>query len=207
MEMRQDSWTIHGLWPDYCDGSYPQSCDSSRAYSNISDILSAGGAEETLSYMEKYWKDYKGDDESFWEHEWSKHGTCVSTLEPDCYTSYKPTEEVVDYFDRTVSLFKSLPTYDWLADAGITPGSKKYSIDKIQSTLDKKHGATVVLGCEGDNLNQVWYYYNVKGPLQTGKFEAVDPVGASSSCPDTVSYTPKSGGDNSTTLRQSSYRA
>jgi hypothetical protein len=23
----KDSWTLHGLWPDYCNGSYTQYCD------------------------------------------------------------------------------------------------------------------------------------------------------------------------------------
>ena len=54
-----DHWTIHGLWPDYCDGSYTQYCDESRQYKNISCILEAAGAEgrTTLGFMEKYWKD------------------------------------------------------------------------------------------------------------------------------------------------------
>ena len=28
----KDSWTLHGLWPDNCDGSYAQYCDLSRQY-------------------------------------------------------------------------------------------------------------------------------------------------------------------------------
>jgi ribonuclease T2 len=26
----KNSWTIHGLWPDHCDGSYGQYCDLAR---------------------------------------------------------------------------------------------------------------------------------------------------------------------------------
>lgn len=33
-----------------------------------------------------------------------QHGTCVSTLDPDCYSSYQSQEEVVDYFEKTVEL-------------------------------------------------------------------------------------------------------
>jgi ribonuclease T2 len=61
--------------------------------------------------MSTYWKDYKGDDEDFWEHEWNKHGTCISTLEPNCYTNYAPQQDVVDYFQKTVDLFKELNSY------------------------------------------------------------------------------------------------
>ena len=109
-----DSWTIHGLWPDHCDGTYDASCDPTRAYTNITQILQAAGATDLLSYMNTYWKDYQGNDESFWEHEWGKHGTCISTLEPNCYTNYEPQEEVVDYFNKTVELFKTLPSYQVL---------------------------------------------------------------------------------------------
>ncbi|KAL6808066.1 ribonuclease T2 [Trichoderma sp. SZMC 28013] len=190
-----DSWTIHGLWPDNCDGSFPQTCDASRAYSNITDILTAMGADDTLHYMQTYWKDYQGNDESFWEHEWGKHGTCITTLDPGCYDDYVPTEEAADFFSRTVSLFKTLPTYQWLADAGITPdGSKSYALEDIQSALSKQHGADVTLSCEGKSLNQVYYHFNVKGSLQDGQFVAAAPDGSKSTCPDSVYYDPKNGG-------------
>ena len=106
-----DSWTIHGLWPDHCDGTYDANCDAARAYTNITQILQAAGATDLLSYMNIYWKDYQGNDESFWEHEWGKHGTCISTLNPSCYTNYSPQEEVVDFFNKTVNLFQTLPSY------------------------------------------------------------------------------------------------
>ncbi|KYK56947.1 Ribonuclease Trv [Drechmeria coniospora] len=183
-----DSWTIHGLWPDHCDGTYPAKCDPSREYDDIGSLVS----EQTLAYMNKYWKDNRGDDESFWQHEWNKHGTCVSTLEPRCYGDYQPKEEVGAYFDRTVALFKTLPTYEWLAEAGIKPSaSKKYDIDAIQEVLERKHGAKVTLGCKGKVLNEVWYHFNVRGSLQEGKFVAAMPDGTKSTCPPRVQYEPK----------------
>ena len=62
--------------------------------------------------MRAHWKGIAGD-EHLWQHEWSKHGTCVSTLEPRCYgdQSYRETEEVVDYFAKAVELFGTVPTY------------------------------------------------------------------------------------------------
>ena len=106
-----NSWTIHGLWPDHCDGTYDSNCDASRAYTKITAILQSYGKTDLLSYMNTYWVDINGDDESFWEHEWGKHGTCISTLEPSCYTSYTPQEEVPDFFQKTVDLFQTLDSY------------------------------------------------------------------------------------------------
>lgn len=188
--------------PDNCDGTYEASCAPDRAYTNITDIVGSLGAEGTLEYMQTYWKDYEGNDETFWEHEWEKHGTCISTLEPECYDGYQPTEEAAFFFDKTVALFKKLPTYEWLAAAGIKPDSSKtYAADEIQSVLKEKHGAEVTLGCDGNTFNEVWYHYNVKGSLQTGDFVVAEPDGMKSTCSGDVSYVPKEGGGNSTRLQ------
>jgi ribonuclease T2 len=114
--------------PDHCDGSYDSNCDPARngvcgrtsgdvnvtcnpSYSNIGHILEQFWQFDLLEYMNIYWKGINGD-ESLWMHEWAKHGTCVSTLEPKCYGHrYKETEEVVDYFAKAVEVFQTLDTY------------------------------------------------------------------------------------------------
>ncbi|PGG99534.1 ribonuclease T2 [Blastomyces parvus] len=188
-----DSWTIHGLWPDNCDGSYEQYCDKSREYSNITAIMEARGETQTLNDMNTFWKDYKGDDESFWAHEWNKHGTCISTMEVACYTEYSGQEEVADYFRRTVDLFKQVDTYQTLKDAGIVPdSSKEYDLSEIQAVLSAKHGQEVTLNCDSGQLNEVWYFWNVKGSAQTGEWVSTTPAGSGSSCPKTgIKYMPK----------------
>ena len=172
-----DSWTIHGLWPDHCDGTYDQYCDPSREYTNISSIISAAGATDLLSYMNTYWKDYQGKDESFWEHEWNKHGTCISTYKPSCYTDYQPQEEVVDFFQKTVDLFKTLPSYTWLANAGIKPSSTKtYNSSAILAALKAPRGVTPVIQCANKvELDEIWYFYDVQGSTQTGWFIPTNP--------------------------------
>lgn len=147
--------------------------------------------------MNTYWLPNSGTSESFWEHEWNKHGTCINTLAPSCYgTSYTAGIEVVDFFARTVGLFQTLDSYKALAAAGITPSSSKtYTSAEIQAALTKVTGYEVVLGCSSGKLNQAWYSYNVKGSVQTGEFVATAPAGKSGrgTCPSTgIKYLPKS---------------
>ncbi|KAJ7087540.1 ribonuclease T2-like protein [Mycena belliarum] len=85
-----NSWTIHGLWPDHCDLGFSENCDPSRAYTNIGGLLSDQGAQDTLDYMQTYWVDIDGHDETFWEHEWKTHGTCMSTLKLRCLPEGSP---------------------------------------------------------------------------------------------------------------------
>ena len=60
-----------------------------------------------------------------------------------------------------------------LSAAGITPStSKTYTLAEIQAALTDLHGAEVYLGCSSGKLNQVWYFYNVKGNAIDGKYEA-----------------------------------
>lgn len=157
-----------------------------------------------LSYMQEYWKDYQGDDQNLWSHEWSKHGTCVSTLDTKCYTNYKAQQEVVDYFNATIALFKTLPTYETLAAAGITPSdSRTWMEEEIQAPLQKMHGTPVTLRCRGKVLNEVWYHFSVLGSVQTGEFVAAQPDGAKSSCPGTgIRYLPKGSSTSSTSITE-----
>ncbi|KAH6692720.1 ribonuclease Trv [Plectosphaerella plurivora] len=187
-----DSWTIHGLWPDNCDGTWEQFCAPEREYTNITAVLQAD-APCTLSYMETFWKDQAGDDEDFWEHEFNKHGTCMSTLEPECYPGYAPGQEVVDYFKRTVALFKTLPSYKWLEDAGIVPSTTAtYTLKQINAALASHHGHDVIINCNKQGeINELWYHFNVQGSVQTGKFVPAVPFGTSTCPAEGIKYLPK----------------
>lgn len=143
--------------------------------------------------MGTYWKDYQGNDENFWEHEWSKHGTCISTLATDCYSNYIPQQEVVDFFNTTTNLFQTLPTYATLATAGIFPvAGTRYTAAQIQAPLQAMHGASVTLRCTNGALNEVWYHFDVRGSVQTGQFVPAEPNGVTGDCPNTgIKYLPK----------------
>ncbi|SLM36594.1 Ribonuclease T2-like [Lasallia pustulata] len=189
-----DHWTVHGLWPDHCDGTYDSYCDETRQYTNITQILEAYNRYDVLKYMRVYWKDNGGDDESFWEHEWGKHGTCISTLDPNCYIDYTPQEEVVDFFERTVRLFSHLNTYEFLAAANIYPtNSTTYTYDQIMSALNQPRGVNATIECDGKFLDQVYYTFDVRGSVANGQFVPENPVGeGTTGCPKTgIQYVPK----------------
>jgi ribonuclease T2 len=190
-----NSWTIHGLWPDNCDGSFESNCDPSRNYNNIGGLLKAQGAGDTLSFMDEYWVDMNGDNEHFWQHEWSKHGTCYSTLKPSCLPSQSPRgAEAVAFFQQVVKLFKSLPTYEWLASQGITPHrTRTHTLSEITSALKTASGYTPAISCSGNQIKEISWYFYVRGSLLDGEFEAIDTPIRSKCPPGGLRYTPKSG--------------
>ena len=77
----------------------------------MTTLIEEYGSTSLLEYMETYWLSDDETSEEFWEHEWAAHGTCVSTLDPDCYTDYETGEEAVDFFQVVVDLFQTLDTY------------------------------------------------------------------------------------------------
>ncbi|KAK6336104.1 ribonuclease T2-like [Orbilia brochopaga] len=192
-----DSWTLHGLWPDNCDGTWEQFCDKTRESKDITAVMNKFGRTETLAYMQKYWKSNDGKDDSFWQHEWNKHGTCMSTFEPKCYTDYQEGQEIADFMDKAVEIFKTVDTYKILSAAGITPStSKTYTLDDLQAAAKKVHGQEVVFNCKNGVISEVWYHYNVYGSAQSGKYVPAPVVGSPSTCPKTgIKYPPKDGKD------------
>ncbi|KAJ1956597.1 hypothetical protein EC988_001265, partial [Linderina pennispora] len=168
-----DAFTVHGLWPDTCDGKMLPSngCDPQRAYTNISSIIRADSME-LHDNMNTYWPSNKGDNNWFWTHEWVKHGTCVSTLEPRCYgTGYTSQEEVVDYFSTILKLRAKYDIYKALAASGITPTKPEagrrpkntYTLAQFKAALKDAWGVEPNVKCRGRRLQEVWLWFKVRG--------------------------------------------
>jgi ribonuclease T2 len=202
-----ENWTIHGLWPDYCHGGFDQFCDSDREHSKIDEILSSSG--DLLPFMQSHWLSLNGDNNHLWSHEWNKHGTCISTLEPSCYPSSDDgLEAVTSYFIHAANLYSSLNTYATLAAAGIVPSRyQTYGLSDLVDAIAAAHGRDVTFRCRGSELQEIWYHYSVRGPLRhaspfnetlaaqsstTKMFVPADPDIAKSNCPSSgIRYLPK----------------
>ncbi|THH33438.1 hypothetical protein EUX98_g792 [Antrodiella citrinella] len=193
------SWTIHGLWPDNCDGSFESYCDFTRQFDpapapatignttvpvykgpGVDSFIRAFNRFDLLDYMQKYWINQGDTNAVFWAHEFSKHATCTSTFDVACYgDNYQEHEEVVGFFEAVIRAFKIYPTYDMLAAYGIVPSNTTtYSLAQIQTALKTQTGAIPYLGCttNGTVLSEVWYMHHVLGSEQFGHFKTLDSV-------------------------------
>ena len=148
--------TIHGLWPNNNDGSYPQNCSNERFdLSNLQPIR-----EE----LEQKWPNIQApspDSEShvsFWEHEWSKHGTCSGLSQ-------------LDYFSH--ALKELIPTPSIVTDAEEQHAHVK------KDDLIKAYGGDqlVALVCEKGYLSEVRVCHQK---------EADGNVGERMECPETI---------------------
>lgn len=164
--------------------NYPRANTAVPAYNGslgptpITSFVQNWGKLDLLSYMQTYWVSQGGTDESFWAHEFSKHGTCYSTFDVPCYgPMYRPGEEVIDFLETALLYYRRLPTWGWLATVGIRPSNTtQYSLSDMQGALTRFYGAVPYVGCSGprynetaagkgslDNgrtqLSEVWYYF------------------------------------------------
>lgn len=189
------SWTIHGIWPDKCDGSYSSNCGFSSNIGSVGDVLNKAGETDLANYIEEYWVNNSGSNDELHTHEFNKHGTCFSTIGSSCYSSSSssnPEQNVVDFVKLAVKTYQTLPTYDWLQEAGIVPSkTKTYKAQDIQNALAAKFGKQVHIGCKNHVLNEVWYFHTVQGSLLNDDLIKIDSV-TSSTCSGSVKYLPKS---------------
>lgn len=82
-----NTWHIHGLWPQYSVSSYPTYCKSVEF--DVSKL------EPIIQELDKYWYATGEKDSQFWEHEYKKHGSCIFT----------PIDEFT-YFNTTLQLYE-----------------------------------------------------------------------------------------------------
>ncbi|KAH6798072.1 ribonuclease 1 [Perilla frutescens var. hirtella] len=137
---------IHGLWPNYKDGTYPSNCDPNNSYdqSKISDLI---------SQMQNDWPTLacpSSSGSTFWSHEWDKHGTCA--------------ESILDqhsYFKSALNLKSQIDLLQILQSAGINPDGGSYSLSSIKSTIQSATGYTPWIECnsDGDGNKQLYQIY------------------------------------------------
>lgn len=196
-------FTIHGLWDDLCDGSYSQECDPGLdiydATDNITRVLvDQFGKGDLYNTMQTYWVNNVksnvpgGGNIALWEHEFNKHGSCFNTIKPHCFTGfYNRFENTVNFWQKAVEVWSKLDTYFFLESAGITPTlDRQYNLTDVQKALKKAHGGQAYIGCLNGAIDEIWYYYNVKGNILTGDYLPIDST-SNATCPDKVWYIPK----------------
>ncbi|KAJ0248009.1 Ribonuclease T(2) [Hirschfeldia incana] len=144
---------IHGLWPNYNDGSYPSNCnpDSEFDKSQITDLVSS---------LKKTWPTLacpSNEGFKFWKHEWEKHGTC--------------SESVMDqheYFENSLKLRDRANLLQALAKSGIKPDDKFYDLEKIRNAIEDAIGFTPGIECNkdperNDQLHQIYICVDTSG--------------------------------------------
>ncbi|KND92985.1 Ribonuclease Le2 [Tolypocladium ophioglossoides CBS 100239] len=213
----KDSWTIHGLWPgrqlplisrQYDPKPAPNTTDGTPHGTpvppykgeSIDKWFQPYGKLDLLAYMNKFWVSQYDPNWVFWAHEFSKHATCYSTFQTECYGP-KAAEhaDLFEFFETVITFQRRLPTFKWLSHADIKPSNKTgYTLSDVQQALTKGFSLVPFLGCSGpkynetaagkgtlDNgrtvLSEVWYYYHVHGRPQSahGKKLAANAAGGS----------------------------
>ena len=84
---QNNTFSIHGLWPQYSTTSYPTYC------TNVT--FDANKLQPIISKLNESWYSTQEKNEDFWKHEYEKHGSCVFT----------PMSEL-EYFQKTLDLYQ-----------------------------------------------------------------------------------------------------
>jgi ribonuclease T2 len=135
------SFTLHGMWPERNDDTWPQFCNPNAPYSHsaISSIL---------PLMLKLWPNldfgHGHTADSFWDHEWTKHGTCAAD------GSMPGISDELSFFTYALKTHAKLPFSAALQRAGIVPDSSAtYSLSQINNAFSSL-SYSVIPWCEKD---------------------------------------------------------
>ncbi|KAI8081682.1 ribonuclease T2-like protein [Halteromyces radiatus] len=160
-----DEFTIHGIWPDTCNGGRAprKGCDATRRTNNIGPIIKSINPS-LYQNISRLWPSYKGDNNWFWSHEWNTHGSCVTTLRPNCYgEKYTKYQDVNDYFQKAIDLQQDYDIYGVLNVAGVFPG-RTYNLENMHSVLQKEFGHPVKIDCNrSGQLKEISLFFYVQG--------------------------------------------
>ncbi|CAN4122129.1 unnamed protein product [Withania somnifera] len=163
---------IHGLWPNYNNGSYPSSCDNRNLYDETE-------IEDLISSLQQDWPTLAcptNNGTKFWSHEWDKHGTCsLSTLDEH------------SYFQAALTLKEKANLLSVLKDAGIKPGGF-YSLAAVKQAIKDGTGHEAAIQCNNDLFgnNQLYQVYLCADKYGTDLIDC--PILPKKKCNETIEF-------------------
>ncbi|CAL9150549.1 unnamed protein product, partial [Musa hybrid cultivar] len=166
---------IHGLWPNYNDGSYPSNCDPKRPY-NASEI------NDLMGRMRLSWPTLacpSGDGSRFWSHEWEKHGTCSASV-----------LDQHSYFQTALDLKKRVNLLKLLQDAGVRPDGGFYGLGDISSAIGDAIGYAPGIECNANEFGNRQLYQIYVCVDTSGKELIRCPVYPTSKCSSRIEFPP-----------------
>lgn len=167
-------WTIHGLWPK----KKPSSVVSQQ-------ILSIDALEKIKEDLHSYWPDVsslcKESDETFWMHEWNAHGK---------YLNFQGSNHVLEYFERTLSLYQNVDVKKALDKYNIKPSNNmRYARDDVKQYLSQELEVDVVLKCGRKKIdgNEIDLLIEVRICLDNDLIKSID-CGNNTNCMEDIIY-------------------
>jgi ribonuclease T2 len=140
---------IHGMWPDYNNGSFPSYCNLNTLLSfNITKL------QPIIWYLNLYWNNFRNTSE-LWEHEYYKHYSCAR--------SNQYLESELDYFKIGLILYNRFNIQYILSNNGVLPdNSIYYRTSMISDIIEKKINSSVIITCPNRRLTEVRICINKK---------------------------------------------
>lgn len=130
-----DTWTIHGLWPSLGETKGPTGCNNSWKF----DFSQLANLQNQLNI---YWPNLYNDTpvDSFWAHEWDKHGTCCTDL--------PSTSGEHNYFGTGLMMNKVYNMSEILRKSNIVPSETiQYGYEDFIAAIKNATGFEPVLQC------------------------------------------------------------
>jgi len=134
-------FTIHGLWPQRNDGTWPQFCPG--------PTWNGTELEPIRTQLDDYWPSYFSPPREFWDHEWSKHGTCVVYNSTLIY-------ELYDYFQTTLTFRNIYDVTKVLEVSEIVPSDDVlYQKNQVTESIVKYFGVMPKMQCYNKFLHGI----------------------------------------------------
>lgn len=127
------TWVVHGLWPSVNSGMSPTFCDESYPFDYNS-------IKWLVPLLLEFWPNLYTNTpiDSFWKHEWDKHGTCAVSL----------VKNESGYFNVSLALRDHFDFGPILKGSNIVPDDTLlYDLNKIKYAIKSVLGVEPLVTC------------------------------------------------------------